>query len=322
MSLALAFIPAMWGPNPYTRVSDFDDVTTISDATHRFVHGEIEHAEQYQSIMENVMNKIYTEECSKFEDDVGEIKRACCLRVNKRLFGKTPLEMFISIESLVLLAEEKTPEAAYRLSMKRTFEGIFALYQAVGKYIDTDDENEYGVPDVQTNIAGLCALFPVDVYDKTVASDGSLRFMISLRKTFVPRKQDTPLVSSTIFLFIQLLWPSVCSTPFMNPESIQIFVGDLQMRHNNSIDPILQTMNETRLDNGSTHLHVDMDKLFDMGKDPIDVDGNISHMMQLRAHKIQLSTADLSAIAKADAIALPVVTVWMNRARMITEMAS
>ncbi len=145
--------------------------------------------------------------------------------------------------------------------------------------------------------------------------------MISLRKTFVPRKQDTPLVSSTIFLFIQLLWPAVCPTPFMDPESIQIFVGTLQMRHDFSIDPILQTMNETRRDNGSAYLHVDMDKLFDMGKDPIDVDGNISHMMQLRAHKIKLTTADISAIAKADAIALPTVGVWINRARMITEMA-
>ena len=107
----------------------------------------------------------------------------------------------------------------------------------------------------------------------------------------------------------------------MDPSSVQIFVDGLQMRHNNSIDPILQTMNETRLENGKTHLHVDMDQFFDMGEDPIDVNGNISHMMQLRAHKIKLSTADLSAIAKADAIALPVVTVWMNRARMITEMA-
>ena len=324
-----SFIAAMWGSNPYARVEDIKSVSTVSELTHRFVHGEIQDAEQYKDRLDVVVKRIIKEETSRCKDNTIKIKRACMLQINKRLYGKTPLEMLISFESFILLAEEHTPEAAYRLSLKRTFEGIFALHQAAGRFIDSDYTNsplraKYGTPDLEVNIAGLCAFFPVDVYDETVAADGSLKFTIKTRGTFVARQPCTPLVSSTIFDFIKLLWPNTYNEPELDPSSMKAFSDVLQDRQNKSIDKVLRMFDRSVreellqiFDNGSTQYTINAGEVLGVNRLDLGVRDCVDRMMALRRFEVPLTDTDIAAIAAADAIALPIVTEWMNRARVL-----
>jgi hypothetical protein len=314
------FLPAKWGTNPYARIDHIESVTTVAELTHRYAHGEVEDARQYLELLGVVVQKTVEEEGVRCKYNRFNTKRACMLRINKRLYGKTPLEMLISMESFVLLAQEDTPEAAYRLSLTRTFEGIFALYQAAGRYIDIDHNNspyrdKYGTPDLQVNIAGLCAIFPVDVYDQTVTARGSLKFTINPRHTFVPREPCTPLVSSIVFNFIKFLWPKVPIEPELDPESMNEFEFVLQDRQNKSIDKVLKMFDMAPMENDNTNMRINVEEFLGLDKQVLDVRECISRMMTLRRYELPLTDKDIAAIAAADVVMIPIVTMWMNRAK-------
>ena len=80
--------------------SDLSEVPSIGGLTYRFLHKEIKDAAQYTTLKK---------------------KRLCQRVANQCIYGKTPVRIFISIESFVLLAVESNPEAAFRCGLERTF---------------------------------------------------------------------------------------------------------------------------------------------------------------------------------------------------------
>ena len=320
MATEIPRIVTMWGSNPFVRSDNLDSVSTVGELTYRYAHGEFE-AEQYQHLLDGVVQKIVKDETATHHNNAVKIRRACMLQINKRHYGKTPLEMLISFESFYRLAYQETPDAAYRLSLKRTFEGIFALHQAAGRYIDIDYTNSplrerYGTPDLEINIAGLCAFFPLDVYGQTVTAGGSIEFKIIPRGTFVPREPEAALTTSILFDFIKFLWPNVPTSPEMDPPSFNRFEGVLQDRQNKSVDKVLEMFNVSKLDNGTTRMSFDPAWVCEDDAPVLDVGECITHMMALRKYQVPLTDKDTSAIAAADAVAIPIVTEWMNRARI------
>ena len=323
--MATSHIHTMWGPNPYAPIDQLENETTVAGLTHRYAHGEIQDARQYQDLLGVVVQKVVKDETARYNKNTVRIKRACILEINKRLYGKTPLEMLISFESFIRLAEEETPEAAYRLSLKRTFEGIFALYQAAGRYIDVDYTNSalgerYGTPDLEINITGLCAFFPLDMYDSTKAADGSLKFSIHPRGTFVQRDPTTPLISSIVFDFIKFLWPNVPTHPEMDPPSFTRFLEVLQRRQDLSIDKVMEMFHVSTNEDGLTHMSLNplvfVNSEGGVEEHDLDVQECVTRMMALRKYDVPLTDKDIAAIAAADAVAIPIVTEWMNRARL------
>ena len=70
------------------------------------------------------------------------------------------------------------------------------------------------------------------------------------------------------------------------------------------------------MDNGSTQFNINAGEVLGLNRLDLGVRDCVDRMMALRRYEVPLTDTDIAAIAAADAIALPVVTEWMNRARI------
>lgn len=226
----------MWGPFTYKQADDIACVGSIAELTHRFVHGEIEDPQRYKELLAIAVARIVTSVSNKSGMSNSKKKRFCQQWVNRRIYSKSPLDMFISIEAFMLLAQHKTPEAAFRYSLQRTFAGIFALYTTAGQYVDVSDDamHKYGSADMLSNIAARCAHFPLKLYTKTVTPSGGFMFTVTPRGacgTVVVREKNARLVDSVLFDFIRLLWNKASVIPRSDLDSVRAFKDGMQARY-------------------------------------------------------------------------------------------
>ena len=306
---------AMWGDDPYFKKSK--DLTTIVDfpeLTYRYIEGEIATAAQFKSLMDELVLKLL--EKTDQHKLKGTKKRNVCMgAVNKRRDGKTSLEMFFSVESVLLLAKETNPEAAYRKSLERTFEGIFALYQSVGVWIDVVDvtNEHYGEPDVLANIAAYLALFPLDMYTKHRGINGELSYTPTVHAPLSNRNIGDKLVGSLIFDYITLLWSGAPVVPGMDRESLMDKIADMQTRE--QFHSMLGMHDAVFNDDGSMTCMWSAagDHRFEAGC--VDVEEIICEVGSIFQRRNPISAEAIERITAADALALPGINYWMNRAR-------
>ena len=313
-------ISAMWGPREYERCADLAGVESVAELSFRFAHGEID-ASTYQKLVHDVVKRLVASMETKKKLNNVHKKRLCKAAVMKRHHGKAPLEALVSFESFMLLGEEDTPEAAYRLSLERIFQGINALHQAAGSFIDNSDDltHKHGPSDFLANIAGRCAFFPINMYTTTKAENGDLSFTPKPRGacgTFVPMSPGSPLVGSVVFDFIKLLFPGMSAVPNVDPSSVESFSDNMQARYGPAgFDALamLTSFDPSVTENGIIGMQLDNSRLADylMGAG-VDVEDNLQVMGDLRQLNYTLSNKDIWTIAAADAVALPVITKWMT----------
>jgi hypothetical protein len=306
---------ALWGDGPYFKKSK--DLTTIMDfpeLTYRYIEGEIATAAQFKALMDNLVLKLLAK--TDEQKLKGTRKRNVCMRaVNKRRDGKASLEMFFSVESVLLLSKETNPEAAYRKSLERTFEGIFALYQSVGVWIDVVDvmNEKYGYPDLSANIAAYLALFPLDMYTKHMGINGELLYTPTVRGPLSHRNIGTKLVGSLIFDYITLLWPNTPVVPGMDRETLTDKIADMQTRE--QFHSMLSMHDAVFNDDGSMTCICSAAGELRFAAGCVDVEERFCEVGSIFQRRDPISAEAIESIAAADALALPGINYWMNRAR-------
>jgi len=320
---------AKWGTVAYTVSADVTQIKSIASLTFRFIHGEIE-CEQYKQLMDNLVNE-RTALLVAADASFAKREKAFSNMANKRLYGKTPLEMFVALELVVHLAHTDSPNVAFRTYLERTFMGIFALYQSVGRWVDVSDDciDKHGPCDIRGNIAGLCNLFSTGFYTKVVAPGGALSFTVTPRRIFEPVRPFAPLTNSRLFDFIKLLFPAASELPRLCRTSFQDKVDKIQtrldlcyasrmtLRENDTRLTMADAFSVSSLD--SNHVNFLSSVMDDLVGDEgaMDVMAAFTIMLHLgTSEEEELEDWEEQEIAITDAVMLPFVTTWMNRARM------
>jgi hypothetical protein len=207
-------IVAMWGPLAYPAVDTVVGIGTIAEATYRFIHGEILDPKRYQQILNELMDRydMSSEPCGvthamKF----GTYKEL----VNKRFYGKTPIESFVAMEIAVRIANGKRPNVGFRRVLHRTFLGLLALHHVVGSWIDVSNEMiyKYGVSDTNANIASSCDFFTASFYTKTISLHGEFVIDVAPVRAYTTKNFNQPIVGSILFDFIKILFPETSTVP-------------------------------------------------------------------------------------------------------------
>ena len=202
---------AMWGPLVYPAVDKDYGVSTIAEATYRYIHGEIDDPGRYQDLMEAIMdNNTKSGDSTTHEMKTSAYKKV----VNLRYFGKTAIESFVAMEIAVRIAREDTPNVGFRRILRRTFLGLIALQQTVGPWVDTSNEMiyKYGVSDTSENIASACKFFP-SLYTKVMMGDECIVSVAAVHK-YTAKNSCEPLVDSILFDYIKMLFPSTSAIPY------------------------------------------------------------------------------------------------------------
>lgn len=312
-------IRSMFGPvGAYVAAADLSKVCSIAEICYRFVHNEIEAVDQYKTLLANEFARL-SRASTKGKRDRNTLRRLKT-QVNMRLYGKTPLEMFISIEALMLLGQSPAPDAAYRLSLERTFMGIFALYEACGNFIDVscDLPDQCESADFRANIAWRCAVYPL-TYTKTVAKSGELRYTSAPRGppgSYVKPRAGTPVTDVVVLDFIKLLWGGVSTTPAVYVLGFETYTPTMQDRYGpHDLGSLFGGMWETVTNpSGAMRVHR-TGTVPPAGYIRINVENNLAVMADLHMLKEPLSHGSACAVAAADLAVIPVVEKWMNIAR-------
>jgi hypothetical protein len=339
----------MWGPIEYPVFKADVGINTIAEATYRFIHGEITDWIVYKKLMDKIMDRrmtqldandqrfadeyhlTFTEASDLFFDKKTQIYTQMA---NERLYNKTPLEMFVSLEIAIQLAHRDNPDVAFRNYLKRCFLGLLALQQSVGPWIDVSDEasSKYGPSDLGANIASCCMWFPTSFYTKTISTDGKLSFAIAPVRKFVAKRPVQPLTDSLLFDYIQLLFPATSALPRVDAKRLRCKVDEIQariyvveqMHHHNPYRygtygtwfGIFEAMSP----NGS-HMRMDTTRLGQLlnTKENINVLTCMSIIMHSGTTKAVLQDSAKAEIAVVDAVMIPFVTKYMNKARSVSE---
>jgi hypothetical protein len=325
-------------------------VTTIAEATYRFIHGEITCWSKYKELMDKIMNQrmalldasdqcfatkhniTFTEASDRF---FANKTQAYTQMANERLYGKTPLEMFVALEIAVHLAHQDNPDVAVRNYIKRCFLGIRALHQAVGPWVDVSDEaaSMYGRSDLGANIASSCMWF-TSFYTKTVSTTGKFSFAIAPVHDFVAKRpSQEPLSDSVLFDYIHLLFPKTSRIPRVDATKLHCKVNDMQARIN-----VMGNMDhhkiyrygsygswfgifESMSPNGSTMRlnSARMDQILKSNEDNINVLNCMSIIMHMGTNKAELQDSAKAEIALTDAVMVPFITKYMNYAASVSD---
>jgi hypothetical protein len=309
----------MFGPvGVYVAAADLSKVCSIAEICYRFVHNEIEDVDQYKTLLVNEFTRL-SRASTEGKRDRNTLRRLKT-QVNMRLYGKTPVEMFISIEALMLLAQSPAPDAAYRLSLERTFMGIFALYEACGNFIDVSDDNtsQYKAADFGANIAWRCGVYPLS-YTKTVAKSGELRYTSAPRGppgSFVKPRAGDPVTGVVVLDFIKLLWGGVSMTPAVYLHGFEQYTAGMQDRYGpQDLSSVFGAMWGTVTSASGAMRVQQVGTVPPAGYIHVNVEENLAAMVDLHILKEPLSHGSACAVAAADLTVIPVVEKWMNIAR-------
>jgi hypothetical protein len=350
MPPTLKTIIPMFGPTEYTSFKKDVGVLSIAEATFRFIHGEITEWWRYKELMDKIMNRRMTqldESDKRFAEEYNltftetsdtffaNKTMIYTQMANERLYNKTPIEMFVALETAIHLAHTENPDVAFRNHLKRCFLGLLALQQSCGPWIDVSDEasSKYGLSDLGANIASSCMWFPTSFYAKTVSTDGTLSFAIAPVREFVAKRERLqPLTDSVLFDYIQLLFPATSAIPRVDANRLRCKVDEIQARiyvveqmHHHmtyrygtygTCFGIFEAMSP----NG-THMRLNAarleQRLLDT-KENINVIACMSTILYCGTREAVLDTSAKAEIAAADAVMIPFVTIAMNKARSVS----
>ena len=331
-------IEAMFGPpGDYQRSLDLSLVSSVAEIVYRYVHAEIECPKYFQELLEQAVLRIEKETrealaarpasivCTKARFIDG-----CRAAVNKRLYGKAPVEMFVSIESFMLLAQHHTPDAAFRLSLYRTMAGLHALHAACGDWISVSfdaDGHSTDDADYRANLAFRCAMFP-----QTYTTTSHNAAYAGFKCTPIPRTVSggmpidpphTPLSHSVVFQLIEELWPVVSVVPYADLAGAVTYAAGLQARYTDAryehvaAEELLTTayiLSDRRLSAGpsvsnfmsGTEHHVAATGV------KVDVKANFVAMARVNRREGPLSRASAAAVAAADCSGMAAVSKYLS----------
>jgi len=300
----------MWGPLIYPTVDAMLEITSIAEATYRYVHGEILDAKLYHAVLDSIMGK-----CEEMMQSRGasqhEQNHVYRQLANERFHGKTAIETFVSIEIAITIANEKNPGVGFRKYMQRCFLGILALQQVVGPWIDVSNElaHKYGNSDTNANIASSCVWFNSTFYTKTVAPSGEFLFYVTPPRKFVVKRPILPIAGSILFDYIKLLFPHTPTIPAFDRTWMEYKLNTTQKR----MDAVRDRSSGYRYGNFGTFSESLMGfKEFLYTEEHVNVYESITTIMHLGTNKTTLSETERMEIHEEDAVLLPFVTEYMN----------
>ena len=321
-------IAPMWGPLVYPKVDDVLGVTSIAEATYRFVHGEILDSNIYQTLLDNIIDECDETTKARGADEKMHVYKQLA---NQRFYGKTAIETFVAIEIAMTIATEYNPGVGFRKYLQRAFSGLLVLQQSVGPWIDVSNSlrYKYGISDTNSNLASACLWFGATFYTKTVSPSGEFVFNVAPTSEFVAKRPIGPLSDSILFDYIALLFPKTSATPVFDRIWMEYKFKAMQTR----IDAVREA-DEMRLcgayrygtfgtytdafqstSPGSMYMRF---KQFFSAKEHVDVYASATTIMYLGTNKTMLSDTERMEIVETDAFIIPFVTDCMNHAHRVS----
>ncbi|KAJ1477343.1 hypothetical protein T484DRAFT_3641512 [Baffinella frigidus] len=291
----------------YPEIDKVIGITTIPEATYRFIHGEISDWREYKKIMDGIMDhqmglldaeyrqimdgitNHHVDSLDASRDLFYEKTRAYTKVANKRLYGKTPLEMFVSLEIAVDLAHADVPNVAFRNHLRRTFLGLLALQQAVGPWVDVSDG----------------------------ASRGQHRQLVTPIKDFVAKRPTQPLTDSLLFDYIQLLFPETSAIPLVDVTRMRHKVVDMQKRIN-AIEEKLHPKMYQYGTFGTWFGSISDTAGLHQNKKHVNVEECMSTIIHSGTRENVLFYTKRREVDAVDAIMIPFVTMCMNHAQEVS----